>query len=138
ELVKYRIADGTIDMNLQHSAIWVAGVYLMILMQFLKNKVAMELTPLEVVEAQERMNLDLYFDMLNDYDGVNGFISAAASNYAESKGRLSFYDVEEIHVQVFSPPFLMDASLSVDSLQDLLAALTLQAVLTYISSRNFK
>ncbi|GKA59522.1 augmin subunit 6 [Tanacetum coccineum] len=41
------------------------------------------------------------FDMLNDYDGVNGFISAAAaSNYAESEGRLSFYDVEESHSQV--------------------------------------
>ncbi|GJZ20820.1 augmin subunit 6 [Tanacetum coccineum] len=61
------------------------------------------------------------FDMLNDYDGVNGFISAAAaSNYAESEGRLSFYDVEESHEQVFSPAFLMDASLSADSFEDLL------------------
>ncbi|GJY08302.1 augmin subunit 6 [Tanacetum coccineum] len=64
------------------------------------------------------------FDMLNDYDGVNGFISAAAaSNYAESEGRLSFYDVEESHEQVFSPAFLMDASLSADSFEDLLAPL---------------
>ncbi|GJZ20817.1 augmin subunit 6 [Tanacetum coccineum] len=60
------------------------------------------------------------FDMLNDYDGVNGFLSAAASNYAESEGRLSFYDVEGSHEQVFSPPFLMDASLSADSFEDLL------------------
>nr|GEW92104.1 augmin subunit 6 [Tanacetum cinerariifolium] len=66
------------------------------------------------------MNLDLYFDMLKDYDGKNGFISVVASNYVESKGRLSFYNVEEIHEQVFSPPFLMDASLSIDSFQDLL------------------
>ncbi|GKE58326.1 hypothetical protein Tco_1497511, partial [Tanacetum coccineum] len=64
------------------------------------------------------------FDMLNDYDGVNGFISAAASNYAESEGRLSFYDVEESHEQVFSPAFLMDASLSADSFEDLLAPLS--------------
>lgn len=40
-------------MDLQHSAIWMAGVYLMILMQFLENKVAMELTRSEFVEAQE-------------------------------------------------------------------------------------
>nr|GEZ13573.1 augmin subunit 6 [Tanacetum cinerariifolium] len=60
------------------------------------------------------------FDTLNEYDGVNGFISAAASNYAESEGRLSFYDVEESHEQVFSPSFLMDASLSADSFEDLL------------------
>ncbi|KVI09284.1 hypothetical protein Ccrd_012411 [Cynara cardunculus var. scolymus] len=59
-------------------------------------------------------------DMLNDYDGVNGFISAAASNYAESEGRLSFYDLDETQDQVFSPPFLMDASLSGDSFEDLL------------------
>lgn len=40
-------------MNLQHSAIWMAGVYLTLLMQFLENKVAMELTRSEFVEAQE-------------------------------------------------------------------------------------
>lgn len=40
-------------MDLQHSAIWMAGVYLMLLMQFLENKVAIELTRSEFVEAQE-------------------------------------------------------------------------------------
>ncbi|GJX68729.1 augmin subunit 6, partial [Tanacetum coccineum] len=64
------------------------------------------------------------FDMLNDYDGVNGFISAAASNYAESEGRLSFYDVEGSHEEIFSPPFLLNASLSADSFEDLLAPLS--------------
>ncbi|GJW74162.1 hypothetical protein Tco_0815361 [Tanacetum coccineum] len=67
------------------------------------------------------MNLDLYFDMLKNYDGVNDFISTAASNYAESGGWLSFNSVEESHGQVFSLLFLTDASLSVDSFQDLLA-----------------
>lgn len=57
-------------------------------------------------------------DLLNDLDAINinGFMSAAASNYAESEGRLSFYDVDETHDQVFSPPFLMEA----DSFEDLL------------------
>ena len=41
------------EVDLQHSAIWMAGVYLLILMQFLENKVAMELTRAEFVEAQE-------------------------------------------------------------------------------------
>lgn len=40
-------------MDLQHSAIWMAGVYLMLLMQFLENKVAVDLTRSEFVEAQE-------------------------------------------------------------------------------------
>lgn len=41
------------EVNLQHSAIWMAGVYLMLLMQFLENKVAVDLTRSEFVEAQE-------------------------------------------------------------------------------------
>ena len=40
-------------MDLQHSSIWMAGVYLMLLVQFLENKVAIELTRAEFVEAQE-------------------------------------------------------------------------------------
>ena len=38
---------------MQHTSIWMAGVYLMLLMQFLENKVAVELTRSEFVEAQE-------------------------------------------------------------------------------------
>ncbi|GKA34552.1 augmin subunit 6, partial [Tanacetum coccineum] len=76
----------------------------------------------------ESLNTSSNFDMqLNDYDGVNGCISATASNYAESEGRLSFYDVEESHEPVFSPPFLMDASLSADSFKDLLGLLTIHS-----------
>ncbi|GJX23146.1 sister chromatid cohesion protein SCC4 isoform X2 [Tanacetum coccineum] len=47
------------QVELQHSAIWMAGVYLMILMQFLENKVAMELTRSEFVEAQEPVIIKL-------------------------------------------------------------------------------
>ncbi|KAL5580463.1 hypothetical protein UlMin_012905 [Ulmus minor] len=55
ELVKLGITDGVREVNLQHSAIWMAGVYLMVLMQFLENKVALELTRSEFVEAQEAL-----------------------------------------------------------------------------------
>lgn len=41
------------EVDLQHSVIWMAGVYLMLLMQFLENKVAVELTRAEFAEAQE-------------------------------------------------------------------------------------
>ncbi|KAG7037052.1 hypothetical protein SDJN02_00673, partial [Cucurbita argyrosperma subsp. argyrosperma] len=53
ELVKLGITDGMREVSLQHSAIWMAGVYLMLLMQLLENKVAIELTRSEFVEAQE-------------------------------------------------------------------------------------
>lgn len=70
----------------------------------------------------ESVDTSSNLDTLNEYDGVvnGGYMSAAASIYADSEGRLSFYDVEETHEQIFSPPFLMDASLSADSFEDLL------------------
>ncbi|XP_059659915.1 sister chromatid cohesion protein SCC4 [Cornus florida] len=55
ELVKLGITDGVREVDLQHSAIWMAGVYLMLLMQFLENKVAVELTRSEFVAAQEAL-----------------------------------------------------------------------------------
>ncbi|XP_052185588.1 sister chromatid cohesion protein SCC4 [Diospyros lotus] len=55
ELVKLGISDGVREVDLQHSAIWMAGIFLMLLMQFLENKVAVELTRSEFVEAQEAL-----------------------------------------------------------------------------------
>ncbi|KAL2585174.1 hypothetical protein AAZV13_14G172200 [Glycine max] len=55
ELLKLGITDGVREVDLQHSSIWMAGVYLMLLIQFLENKVAIELTRAEFVEAQEAL-----------------------------------------------------------------------------------
>lgn len=55
ELAKFGITEGVKEVDLQHSAIWIAGVYLMLLMHFLENKVAMELTRTEFVEARESL-----------------------------------------------------------------------------------
>lgn len=55
ELAKLGITEGVTEVELQHSAIWMAGVYLMLLMQFLENKVAVDLTRAEFVEAQEAL-----------------------------------------------------------------------------------
>ncbi|KAJ4827330.1 AUGMIN subunit 6 [Turnera subulata] len=59
-------------------------------------------------------------DSISDYDHVNGFLSAAAANGAFSDGQSSFYDIDEPHDQVFSPPLLLDTSLLPDSYEDLL------------------
>lgn len=78
------------------------------------------LFPSEVNNASDGFS---HFDttLNNDFDAINsGFLSAAASTYAESEGRLSFYDLEDTHDQLFSPPFLMEA----DSFEDLLAPLS--------------
>lgn len=55
ELITLGITDDVREGDLQHSAIWMAGVYLMLLMQFLENKVAVELTRSEFVEAQQAL-----------------------------------------------------------------------------------
>lgn len=55
ELSRLGITDGVKEVDLQHSAIWMAGVYLMLLMQFLENKVAVDLTRADFVEAQEAL-----------------------------------------------------------------------------------
>ncbi|CAI9111510.1 OLC1v1011747C1 [Oldenlandia corymbosa var. corymbosa] len=62
-------------------------------------------------------------DSLDDYEGANGFLSAAGSNSSVSEAHRSFYDLDEGHDQVFSPPLLMDSSLA-DSYEDLLAPLS--------------
>lgn len=55
ELVQLGVTEGITEVELQHSAIWMAGVYLMLLMQFLENKVAIDLTRSEFLEAQEAL-----------------------------------------------------------------------------------
>ncbi|XP_070037865.1 sister chromatid cohesion protein SCC4 isoform X2 [Nicotiana tabacum] len=55
ELEKLGISDGVREVDLQHSAIWISSVYLMLRMHFLENKVAVDLTRSEFVEAQEAL-----------------------------------------------------------------------------------
>ncbi|XP_052197129.1 AUGMIN subunit 6 isoform X2 [Diospyros lotus] len=56
--------------------------------------------------------------------GVNGFLSAAGSNYMVSDLQKQYYGIEEDQDHVFSPPLLMDTSLLGDSYEDLLAPLS--------------
>ncbi|KAI3463077.1 hypothetical protein Pfo_019740 [Paulownia fortunei] len=59
-------------------------------------------------------------DSLDEYDGVNGFLSAVGSNSSVSDAYRSFIDMDEAQDQVFSPPLLMDAAILADSYEDLL------------------
>lgn len=66
--------------------------------------------------------LDLFNDLrsLDDYDGIDSFLSTMGSNSSVSDACRSFYDMEEAEEQVFSPPLLMDTSLLAESYEDLL------------------
>lgn len=59
-------------------------------------------------------------ESLNDFDQVNGFLSATGVHRAPSAAERLFYDVDESRDQVFSPPLLMETSLLGDSYEDLL------------------
>ncbi|KAL3376573.1 hypothetical protein AABB24_003155 [Solanum stoloniferum] len=69
---------------------------------------------------------DFFNDLrsLDDYDGIDGFLSTMGSNSSVSDACRSFYDLDEAEDQVFSPPLLMDMSLLADSYEDLLAPLS--------------
>uniref|UniRef100_A0A803QL92 HAUS augmin-like complex subunit 6 N-terminal domain-containing protein n=1 Tax=Cannabis sativa TaxID=3483 RepID=A0A803QL92_CANSA len=79
-----------------------------------------------VSDAHTESKYDEFSDVLNgldslrDFDQVNGFFSVAGSNGTASDGQRSFYDTDEAHDQVFSPPLLMDSSLLADTYEDLL------------------
>lgn len=59
-------------------------------------------------------------DSLDEFDGMNSFLSAGGSNSSVSDAHRSFYDMDEVEDQVFSPPLLMDTALLADSYEDLL------------------
>ncbi|KAF8397065.1 hypothetical protein HHK36_018703 [Tetracentron sinense] len=88
ELAKLGITDGMREVDLQHSAIWMAGLYLMLLMQFLENKVAVELTRSEFVEAQEALvqmrNWFVRFPTI--LQGCQSIIEMLRGHYAHSVG----------------------------------------------------
>ncbi|KAH7851282.1 hypothetical protein Vadar_009418 [Vaccinium darrowii] len=63
-------------------------------------------------------------DSFQEFDRVNGFLSATGSNYTVSDSHKSYFDMEEAQDQVFSPPLVMDTSLLGDFYEDLLAPLS--------------
>ncbi|XP_059429670.1 sister chromatid cohesion protein SCC4 [Corylus avellana] len=86
ELVKLGITESVREVDLQHSAIWMAGVYLMLLMQFLENKVAIELTRSEFVEAQEAL-----VQMKNWYIRFPTILQACESIIQMLRGQYAHY-----------------------------------------------
>ncbi|CAN1312617.1 Sister chromatid cohesion protein SCC4 [Linum perenne] len=88
ELVKLGINEGVKEVDLQHSSIWMAGVYLMLLMQFLENSVAMELTRSEFVAAQEVLlqMKDLFVRFPTILQGCDCVIEVLRGQYAHYVG----------------------------------------------------
>ncbi|KAG7537487.1 Chromatid cohesion factor MAU2 [Arabidopsis suecica] len=55
ELIKLGITEEVREADLRHTAIWMSRVFLMLQMQFLENRVALELTRSDYVEAEEAL-----------------------------------------------------------------------------------
>lgn len=88
ELIKLGIDESVKEVDLQHSAIWMAGVYLMLYMQFLENKIAVDLTRTEFVEAQlalvQMINLFVRFPTI--LQACESVIEMLRGQYAHSVG----------------------------------------------------
>ncbi|XP_031497830.1 sister chromatid cohesion protein SCC4 isoform X1 [Nymphaea colorata] len=88
ELLKLGITDVVREVDLQHRTIWIAGVYLMLLMQLLENKVAIDLTRSEFFDAQEALwqmkNWFLRFPTI--LQGCESMIEMLIGQYAHSVG----------------------------------------------------
>lgn len=63
-------------------------------------------------------------DSFDEFDGVNGFLSAVGSDSSISEVPRSFYDMDEAEDKVFSPPLMMETALLMDCYEDLLAPLS--------------
>ncbi|CAA6654570.1 unnamed protein product [Spirodela intermedia] len=88
ELGKLGIDDEMTEVDLQHSAIWMAGLYLMLLMHFLENKVSVELTRSEFVEAREALlQMKMWFVRFPTIlQGCESIIEMLRGQYAHSVG----------------------------------------------------
>lgn len=88
ELTKLGITDSAREVDLHHSSISTAGVYLVLLMQFLENKVAVDLTRSEFVEAQgalvQMKNWFARFPII--LQGCESVIQMLRGQYAHSLG----------------------------------------------------
>lgn len=88
ELTKLGITDSAREVDLHHSSISTAGVYLVLLMQFLENKVAIDLTRSEFVEAQGAlMQMKNWFSRFPIIlQGCESVIQMLRGQYAHSLG----------------------------------------------------
>lgn len=88
ELKKLGVTTDATEVDLQHWAIWVSGVYLILLLQLIENKVIIDLTRTEFAEAQQ--SLMQVVDWFNRFptilQGCETTIQMLLGHYAHSVG----------------------------------------------------
>ncbi|KAI5077473.1 hypothetical protein GOP47_0007297 [Adiantum capillus-veneris] len=88
DLQKLGITTAATEVDLQHWAIWVSGVYLILLLQLLENKVIIDLTRTEFAEAQKSLIelLDWFNRFPTILQGCETTIQMLLGHYAHSLG----------------------------------------------------
>ncbi|MCO5550423.1 hypothetical protein L7F22_003909 [Adiantum nelumboides] len=88
DLQKLGITTAASEVDLQHWAIWVSGVYLILLLQLLENKVIIDLTRTEFTEAQKSLIqlLDWFNRFPTILQGCETTIQMLLGHYAHSLG----------------------------------------------------
>lgn len=88
ELGKLGISGDVREVDLQHWAIWMAGVYLILLVQLLENTAIIELTRTEFLEAQKALKqiVDWFGRFPTILQGCENTIQMLLGQYAHSLG----------------------------------------------------
>lgn len=88
ELQNLGITADITEVDLKHWAIWMSGVYLILLLQLLENKVIIDLTRTEFVEAQEALMqvVDWFSRFPTILQGCETTIQMLLGQYAHSVG----------------------------------------------------
>ncbi|KAH9307877.1 hypothetical protein KI387_035788, partial [Taxus chinensis] len=91
ELGKLGISRNVKEVDLQHWAIWMAGVYLMLLVQLLENRVIIDLTRTEFLEAEESLMqvIDWFERFPTILQGCENTIQMLLGQYTHSIGCFS-------------------------------------------------
>lgn len=91
ELQKLGVTTDATEVDLQHWAIWVSGVYLILLLQLIENKICIDLTETEFSEAQKSLMqlLDWFNRFPTILQGCETTIHMLLGHYAHSVGCFS-------------------------------------------------
>ncbi|KAK1271747.1 hypothetical protein QJS04_geneDACA022639 [Acorus gramineus] len=129
ELAKLGIREGMRESDIQRSDIWTAGVYLMLLMHFLENKVTIELTRSEFVEAQKMK--DWYVRFPTMLQGCDCVIEMLRGHYAHSlacfdEATFHFIEASKVHGNFYNlkKKFMLTESRSIQSMCHVYAAVS--------------
>ncbi|KAL2632427.1 hypothetical protein R1flu_017113 [Riccia fluitans] len=120
ELGRLGVTNDVSEADLQHWAIWIVGIYLVLLLQLLENKAIINLTQTDLLATQEALVqiLDYYTRFATMLQGFESNIHSLLGHYAHTMG---CYQEAVFH---FGEAFKMTGSKGMQAMSQISAALS--------------